>query len=59
MTTHETLVKARALIEDPRDWIRRDWSNGYGGYCAAGAIEAIGGATAPDKLPRNAKTTPA
>jgi len=41
--THETLVKARALIEKPENWITGRLYNYQRGYCAVGAVMIASG----------------
>lgn len=38
MTPRQILSDARSYLMDPKHWIQRGFSDGYGGVCAVGAI---------------------
>lgn len=38
MNTVEVLTKAKEIISDPSNWIKKDYTNGRGCFCALGAI---------------------
>lgn len=42
-STEELLVAAKNLIISPENWLQAEASNGKGGYCIIGALQAAGG----------------